>query len=128
MEFPCGLLNLNITGLNKGTTIKQTVTYPVTLSEDTRFYKCNPDRGGWLDITKYVDFNPGDNTATLTITDNGFLDTNPKDGVINDPFGPAKKVKEPATVPTISEWGMITLPLLLAGAAVWFVRRKWLIS
>ncbi|RJP41120.1 MAG: IPTL-CTERM sorting domain-containing protein [Desulfobacteraceae bacterium] len=30
----------------------------------------------------------------------------------------------PAPIPTLSEWGMIIFSLLLAGSAIWMMRRR----
>ena len=34
----------------------------------------------------------------------------------------------PASVPTISQWGMIGMGILLAAALVWSVRKRWVVS
>ncbi len=34
----------------------------------------------------------------------------------------------PATVPTLSQWGMIGMAIVLAAFLVWSVRRRWVVS
>ncbi|WP_338799106.1 IPTL-CTERM sorting domain-containing protein [Acidovorax sp. DW039] len=56
-------------------------------------------------------------SVTYTITDNGVGDSNPAPGAIADPFAPLLLVSGPsgaASIPTLSEWGMIVLSLLAA--------------
>ena len=61
-------------------------------------------------------FGGASGTFNLTITDDG----NPCVGAVGCP-GPARP---PVSVPTVTEWGMITLALLLIGAALWFMLRR----
>jgi hypothetical protein len=60
------------------------------------------------------------NTATFSITDGGAGDSNGlADGTITDPNGPAA-----AAVPTLPQWALILLGLLLAFYAVVALKRR----
>jgi hypothetical protein len=63
-----------------------------------------------------ADLPNGSNPVTLTIPA----------GFLNDPYGIALDLRQPSTstIPTLSEWGMIILSLLMAGAAILIIRRK----
>jgi DNA-binding beta-propeller fold protein YncE len=48
-------------------------------------------------------------------------------GTLGNPFGIALDLRQPspaAAVPTLSEWGMIILSLLMAGSAILIIRRR----
>ncbi|MDZ7758843.1 MAG: IPTL-CTERM sorting domain-containing protein [Desulfovermiculus sp.] len=132
LDFMYGLLKFKITDLDTtlAETVEVTITYPDPIPEGSRFFKCDPASGQWLDVTQYMSFTPGDTTAVMTVTDNQFPDVNDDLGVIEDPFGPAQRSNEeygePVAVPTASEWGLFLMALLLAGAGVWVIRRKHL--
>jgi Leucine-rich repeat (LRR) protein len=131
LDFLYGLLKFKITDLDttQAETVEVTITYPDPIPEGSKFYKCDPESGQWLDVTQYMSFTPGDTTAVMTVTDNQFPDVNDDLGVIEDPFGPAQagnseESGEPLAVPTVSQWGMIVMALLLALAGVWIVGRR----
>jgi hypothetical protein len=51
-------------------------------------------------------------------------------GTLNGPYYIALDLRQPlppATIPTLSEWGMIILSLLMAGSAILIIRRKKLV-
>jgi IPTL-CTERM motif len=57
------------------------------------------------------------NTATLTVTPvRGTPEVADAIASIN--------ITQQTAIPTLSEWGMIILSLLLAGAAIWMIRRR----
>ena len=41
----------------------------------------------------------------------------------NDFYGIIER-RQATSIPTLSEWGMIILVVLLSGSAIWFVRRR----
>jgi hypothetical protein len=34
------------------------------------------------------------------------------------------RAQQPASVPTMNEWGMIIMSLLIAGSAIWMIQRR----
>ena len=59
------------------------------------------------------------NTATFTITDGGVGDDDlAANGTIVDQGGPGSGPGGVSSVPTLSEWAMLTLVMLLAGLGV----------
>ena len=66
------------------------------------------------------------NTVTFSITDGGLGDDDlTVNGTIVDQAGPAApNIANVAGIPTLSEWGLMLLALLLAGAGVWWLRRQ----
>ena len=70
--------------------------FPVTYTKNLFLY----DSGFTIPTTEWVDFDGGN-------------------------FGPNFQfVSAPAAIPTLSEWGMIFMSLMLAGSAFWVIRRR----
>ena len=93
-------------------TITITLTYPNPLPVGVQYWKYIS--GTWVDWTSQVTI--AGNTVVLTLTDGGTGDTNPTPGEISDPSGPAFG-SGPTPIPTLSEWAMLLLTLLLSGLA-----------
>lgn len=107
-DFRYGVFGFTALGCGAGGTVTITLTYPAALPVGTKYWK--QINGVWEDWTNRVTISG--NTVTLTLTDGGDGDTNPNPGAISDPSGPAV----PATdIPTLSEWAMLLLGLLLVG-------------
>lgn len=85
--FPHGLTSWTVTGLNASQTITVTLTYPVNIPINTKYWKVIGST--WTDATSILGDNDGDNVLTLTIQDGGPFDTNPTPGAISDPGGPS---------------------------------------
>ena len=115
VSFPHGLLDFVLTGSDPGSTATITITYPADLPAGTVYWKYGPEPG---DATAHWYQFPGavisGNTITLTITDGLQGDDDLlHSGVIADPGGPGEFAGT-TDVPTLSEWGLILLSLLLA--------------
>ncbi|WP_300733587.1 IPTL-CTERM sorting domain-containing protein, partial [Pseudomonas sp.] len=65
-------------------------------------------------------------TVTYTVTDNGIGDSNLTPGVIADPFAPMLLAAPVAVqpIPTLSQWAMVLLTMLLAALGLRAQRRK----
>lgn len=107
--FPYGLLGFTLTGCTTGGTATVTVTYSENLPSGATFYKYQ--NGSYATYPATV----GANTVTFTLTDGGAGDSDgARNGSIRDPGGiGVPMVASLANIPTLSEWGMFMLSLLL---------------
>jgi hypothetical protein len=110
-----GFTALNCTD---GGTVTITLTYPNDLPPGTKYWK--NINGTWVDWTGFTTISG--NTVVLTLTDGAYGDTNPNPGAISDPGGPGYGIS--TSVPTLSEWGIITLSGLLAMGTLLVMRRR----
>ncbi|MCJ8305430.1 MAG: thrombospondin type 3 repeat-containing protein [Nitrosopumilus sp.] len=86
ISFPHGLLSWNVTGLNNGSSITLSVTYPDNISANSQYWKIIND--SWINATSILGSNDGDNTITLTLIDGSIFDAdNTVNGSIADPGG-----------------------------------------
>jgi hypothetical protein len=120
VSFPAGVLNFTTTGCAAGGTVTVTLTYPSALPANAKFYKYGPATAGaspsWYEHP--ATFSPDRTTITYTVTDNGVGDSNATAGVITDPAGAGVPGAEGVSgVPTLSEWSLLLLGLLVAGGA-----------
>ena len=118
-SFPFGLLDFVLSGCTG--TVSVTVTYSQPLPAHASFYK-------YLNGS-YAGYNASlsTNSVTFTLTDGGAGDADGSaNGSIHDPSGIGVAAAAVATtgIPTLSEWAMYLLSILVAmiGAA-WFARR-----
>lgn len=126
-SFPYGLLDLTLTGAAAGGPATVTITFPAPLPTNTVWWKYGPTVGNpvahWYPFPAVI----VGNTVTLILTDDADGDdayTTP--GTITDPGGPGVALAPGAPtgvagVPTLSQWGLVLLSVLLVGVA-W--RRK----
>jgi hypothetical protein len=85
---------------------------------------CLQDHWYQMPVNKAV-FAQDRKSVTLTIQDGGVGDNDlTADRSITDPGGPAVLNANAASIPTLSEWGMITLSALLALGAFGVMRRR----
>jgi hypothetical protein len=118
-SFPFGLLDFTLTGCATGGTVTVTVTYSQALPAGAVFYK--HQSGSYVTYPATL----GANSVTFTLTDGGAGDADgAANGSIRDPGG----IGVPGggsvqSIPTLSEWGMIILSLLLAGMTARRLRR-----
>ena len=69
-------------------------------------------------------------SVTFNVTDNGVGDNDTQLGAIADPFGPMLLAVVPAgvaSIPTLSQWGMIVLSLLAAMVGMGSLRRRGMV-
>jgi len=98
-DFPHGLLEIVITGLNdegdSPAEVTLTLTYPEDIPEGAMYWKCDNDTCEWLDVTYLLGDDDGDNVLTLTLTDGGDGDLDREwNGEIHDPGGVVLTVEE----------------------------------
>lgn len=125
VSFPHGLFDFTTGGCTAASTITLTITYPQALPVGTVYWKYGPSPAGYncsgasCAVAHWYQMPPAQaviagNTVTLTITDGGVGDDDlVANGTIVDQGGPG--AGGAAGIPTLSEWGMLLLSLLLAG-------------
>lgn len=123
-QFPHGVFRFVATSCTGSVTV--TMKYPQVLPEGTRFIKFGPSGPGANTYTwfEWKDAQIAGDTISFTITDNGAGDTDPAEGVIADPGGPALLAAavpaQAAPVPALSPAGLA----LLAGLTALFGWRQ----
>lgn len=124
VNLPHGVFNFTTSGCTVGSTLNFTITYPYALPAGTQYYKFGPEFGGSAVPHWYV--LPGavvsGNQITFSVTDNAQGDSDATPGVITDPGGPGAPGGVTG-VPTLSEWGLLLLSLLMLGGTAWSRRR-----
>jgi len=123
VTFPHGLFDFTLSGCTPGSTITMTITYPATLPVGTLYWKYGPIPGGpsprWYVLPATI----SGNVATFAITDGAMGDDDlAANGAIVDQGGPGVPGAAVAT-PTLSEWAMILMALLML-ASVSLMRRR----
>jgi hypothetical protein len=124
--FPYGLLATTLT-CDVGAEITLAVTLPAPLVSVHRLWKYGPTAANsaphWYEISDSANvsgFASSSSSYTIKLTDGGFGDADGEaNGRIVDPSGVGQN---PADIPTLSEWAMILLMLLLVGVALRKVR------
>ena len=126
INFPHGLFEFNITGLDFNEEVTLTITYPDNIPTNAEYWKWGPTPVDptyhWYTIP--MGSNNGDNVITITLQDNWFGDdflTGP-DGEIVDQGGPGW----PATtgVPVFPTWYIGIVAALGAGVLAYLYRRR----
>jgi hypothetical protein len=122
-----GVFSFTTNNCGTGSTLNFTITYPGTLPANTRYYKYGPEFGGdqtphWYELPGAQVING--NQITFSITDNGQGDSNLSNGFITDPGGPGVPSVNAASIPTLSEWGMILMAGLMGLAGLVQARRR----
>ncbi len=119
--FPQGMFDFSITGCTPGSAITMTITYPQSVS-GMRYWKYGPEASNpsphWYVLPATIT----GNTATFVLTDGGVGDDDlAANGVIDDQGGPG--TSSPSVVPTLSEWMVGLLALMLFGSVPFFVKK-----
>ncbi|MDD2923633.1 IPTL-CTERM sorting domain-containing protein [Rhodoferax sp.] len=120
------------TNANCASGISITLTYPHALPPGSKFFKFGPATAGaaptWYEHPATI----SGNTITYSVADNGQGDNNPAVGAINDPAGAGVPLLAGvSSVPTLSEWALLLLSLLLVGTVnsqVLLVRGRAMLS
>lgn len=122
VELPFGAVDFTVSGCT-GASVTVTVTYPDSV-EGMDYWKYIND--SWTIIPATL----SGNTATITIVDNGPFDADTALGIIRDPGGvgitsngAGAGAGGATPIPTLSQWAMILLSLLMAGMALVTMRR-----
>ncbi|KQO20098.1 hypothetical protein ASF16_09410 [Acidovorax sp. Leaf78] len=95
-----------------------------------QFWKFGPATAGGTTSTWFqwagATLSPDRRTVTYTVTDNGIGDADATLGTIRDPFAPvlAAAPAGVASIPTLSEWGLILTSLMAAGMGMLVLRRR----
>jgi uncharacterized repeat protein (TIGR01451 family) len=117
IQFPFGLADFSLSGCAGTATV--TVTYSQNLPNGATFYK--EQAGTYATYAATL----GVNSVTFSLTDNGTGDSNPAQGVIDDPSGiGVMAAAAPASIPALSGWGAIALSGLMLFAALGMLRRR----
>ena len=125
-----GLTSFVIEVASAGDSATVTVTAPAPLSPISRLWMLTPSCAGgvpgawsWVDASAQAQgLGDGDAQYTMLLTDGGPGDADCEaNGLIVDPQGPAEN---PADIPTLAEWAIILLALLMAGGALWHLRKR----
>jgi uncharacterized repeat protein (TIGR02543 family) len=122
VTFAHGLFNFTVSGCaTPGGVLTFTITYPQALAPGTQFWKYGPTPGDsaphWYTLPATI----SGNTATFSITDGGTGDADlAANGTVTDPGGPGVA----AAVPTMGEWAMFLMTLLLTAAGAFALRRR----
>ena len=107
-----------------------TIVYPSALPPGTQYYKYGPQPGPLPAAWYVLPANVVGNTITFTITDGQLGDDDlTANGTIVDQGGPGSSGPGPATatvtpVPTLSQWAMILLSMLLVVLAMRQLARR----
>jgi hypothetical protein len=125
--FPHGLLDFRLINGAAGTAATVVITYPSALPAGTVYWKYGPSPAGfncsgaacasphWYQMPATI----SGNTVTLTIVDGGVGDDDlAANSVIVDQGGPGVPGAAATAVPTLSEWAMALLAMLLVLGAI----------
>jgi hypothetical protein len=125
VAFAHGLLDFVMLGCTPGSAVTLTVTYPSPVPA-TSYWKYGPTAGQpahWYILPATV----SGNTVTFSITDGGLGDDDlAANGTIVDQGGPGVGTAAAVQVPTLSEWMLMLLAVLVAGIGVLQFRRSLL--
>ncbi|QJR16695.1 beta strand repeat-containing protein [Usitatibacter palustris] len=125
--FPHGLFEFTLSGCTPGSTVNFTISYPAGHPVGTQYWKYGPEPATpaphWYVLPATI---AGD-TVRFSITDGGQGDDDLlANGTIVDQGGPGAPAGSPASVPipTLSEWAMLLLAMLMLGFALPAVSSK----
>ena len=117
--FPHGLFDFSTSGCLTGNTLSFSITYPAALPPGTQYWKYGPTAANTTPHWYVLPATISGNTATFSITDGGLGDDDlVANGTIVDQGGPGAGSSS-NSVPTLSEWamGLLVLLMLLTVAA-----------
>jgi hypothetical protein len=122
VQFPHGLFDFRLDGCTPGSTITMTIAYPSTFPAGATYWKYGPTASNtaphWYELPAAAFAGA---TVTLSIRDGGLGDDDlAADGTIVDPGGPAVPAVAgaPVPVPTLSQWAMALLCVLLVATGM----------
>ena len=123
--FAQGLFDFAVGGCPNTSTVTITMTYPQSFPASAVYMKYGPTQ---ITATPHWYVFPGasisGNTVTLTITDGEAGDDDlVANGSIVDPGGVAVAGGSVAAIPTLSQWGLLLLALLLTGVTGLTIKR-----
>jgi predicted outer membrane repeat protein len=123
--FPHGLFDFVLDGCTPGSSITMTITYPRTLAAGTQYWKYGPTSSDTAPHWYVIPAAIAGNTASFTIADGGLGDDDlAANGRIVDQGGPGFPTTVPTQVPTLSEWALLMLALLVGLMGIAYRPRK----
>ncbi len=125
VAFPHGLFDFSLVGCTPGSTVNFLITYPAPTA-GLVYYKYGPEPGNATPHWYVLPSTAAGNTISFSITDGGQGDDDlAANGTIVDQGGPGTPGSAGTTaIPTMSEWAMILMSLLLFGMAAGPLRRR----
>jgi autotransporter-associated beta strand protein len=127
VAFPHGLFNFTTTGCTPGSTVTITVTYPSAMAAGAQYYKYGPEPSNATPHWYVLPATVTATTAIFSITDGGQGDDDlAANGTIVDQGGPGVPGGGPGTIdtPTMTEWGLIIMSLLMLLTGMGGFRRR----
>jgi len=125
--FPHGLFDFALGGCTAASTITMTITYPSALPAGTQYWKYGPTPGPVAAHWYVLPATITGNTVVFTITDGGLGDDDLlANGTIVDQGGPGNPGPpgSATAIPTLSQWVMALMALLLLGSGMLVQRRR----
>jgi hypothetical protein len=124
--FPHGLFTFTTINCTPGSTLAFTITYPTPLPPGTQYWKYGPEPGNATPHWYVLPATIAGNIATFSITDGAQGDDDlAANGTIVDQGGPGFPVGATAQqTPTLSEWAMVLMALLVLIFAAGGLRRR----
>jgi hypothetical protein len=121
VQFPYGLFDFTVEQCRNGDTTNFTITYPGPLPANTRYYKFGPTPTNVTPSWYQLDATVNGNTITFSLQDGRIGDDDLQaNGIIVDAGGPgfiaAAVPSEATAVPTLSQWALMLMAMLLVGA------------
>jgi uncharacterized repeat protein (TIGR01451 family) len=129
IAFPHGLFDFTLTGCTPGSTITMTIAYPAALPAGTQYWKYGPEPGIPAPHWYVMPASINGSTVVFSITDGGRGDDDlAANSRIVDQGGPgvppAGGLGEPVQTPTLSQWALMVLALMLLAFAAPSLRRR----
>jgi hypothetical protein len=124
IRFPHGLFDFSATGCTPGATLTFMLAYPSSI-EGATYWKYGPTAADRTPHWYVLPATIMGNTVTFTIADGGLGDDDhAANGAIVDQGGPGVGVLAVA-VPTLGEWGLLLLALMVFASAAWTMQVRF---
>jgi hypothetical protein len=127
VAFPHGLFAFSLDGCTPGSTVTFTIAYPAALPAGTNYWKYGPEPGAPAPHWYILPASITGSTVSFSITDGGQGDDDLlANGTFVDqggPGAPPTATGGSVETPTLSQWALVLLALLLLGFAAPRLRR-----
>jgi hypothetical protein len=129
VSFPFGLFTFTLTGCTPGAPVTLTITYPSAIPAGAQYWKYGPEPGNTAPHWYVLPATLAGSVATFTITDGLQGDDDlTANGTIVDQGGPGVPGGGPGSgpiqTPTLSEWALMMLAMLVLLGGIGRVRRR----